>query len=453
MTRQELFYRICPDGNMSGKRATQSYLERHGYWNDVLRMTSEYDADIKTRLAILKHGDIGRCETCGEPTKYIDGKFKRYCSLHSKKGNTKPHNKKIADEKRIIECYNSGMSAMMISKQEWCNVSHVTVQNILKRNGIETRTVSDAIKMSYSIKPWTVSQPSKIEWDKEYKVTTEPERIIQGILDRHSIDYIAHDRNQTKPKELDIFIPSHNLAIEINGLYWHSTSRPVMDRRHIDKFTECRQKGIRLMQFTDAMVYAKLNLVESMLLSKLGMLPNRIMARKCAIVDVSTSQANKLFSQWHYQGETNRSVKCIGLQHNNQIVALIAYRMNGNECRIERYACKLYTHITGGYSRLETELNRRYNIAQFTTYSLGLISDGKLYSDNGYTSIAYATRPEYYVTDGGLLYNRQKFMKHKLGKLFGCGYDETQTEWQNICANGLMLYFGAGITKWTKHNT
>ena len=492
MTREELFNKIVPDGNMSGKRATQKFLENNGYWEDVLSLTNEFDVDVKTRLGILKYGDIGRCGVCGCYTKYIDGKFKKYCSEHSRtdmKG--KPaHNRKETDEARIIECYKNGMSAMQIAQQEWCNVSHATVQHILKRNGIETRSVSSAIKASYKLSPWHIPQPRKIKWDnelliKEYKLgksikqisiehnchewttfcqlkrlgltkprpqTTEPERIVQGILDKHNLEYIVHDRTQIKPKELDIFIPEHKLAIEVNGLYWHSTSVPKVDTRHIDKFTQCREASIKLLQFTDHMINNRVELIESMILSKLGKLPNKIMARKCRIVEVKNSDANKLLEQWHYQGRTTNAAKCIGLMFDNKIVAVLAYTLKGTECRIERFACELFTNVVGGYSKLEKEITRRYKVTQFTTFSLGLISDGRLYKNNGYITDGYATRPEFYVTDGETLYNRQRFMKSKMPKLFGDDFDPSKTEWENICDNGLMLFFGAGITKWIKKN-
>ena len=287
---------------------------------------------------------------------------------------------------------------------------------------------------------------------KKRSRTTEPERIVQAILDKHNIDYITHDRTQITPKELDIFIPDHNLAIEVNGLYWHSTSIPKVDTRHIDKFMECKSRGIKLLQFADSMILNKPDLVESMILSKLGKLPIRIMARKCKIVNLSITQANRLFEQWHYQGQTTNGAKCLGLMHDNKIVAALAYTIKDNECRIERFACELMTNVVGGYSKLESEVLRQHNVTQLTTFSLGLISDGSLYSNNGYTTPGYSTKPEFYVTDGETLYNRQRFMKTKMAKLFGNGFNPDKTEWENICDNGLLLFFGAGITKWVKQS-
>lgn len=488
--RIALYYKIAPDGNISGKRATQAFLEKHGYWNSLMNLTSEFDVDIKTRLGILKYGDIGRCGVCGCYTKYIDGKFKKYCPehAHTDKMGKPAHNRKETDEARIIDCYNNGMSALQIAQQEWCDVSHVTVQNILKRNGADIRPVSESIKAAYKLSPWEQPQPRKIKWDNEsltndYKAgkpikqisqdynchewttfcqlkrlgltkprpqTTEPERIVQGILDKHNIEYIAHDRTQIKPKELDIYIPEHKLAVEITGLYWHSTNIPKVDTRHIDKFNQCRLLGIKLLQFTDSMIHNKPDLVESMILSKLGKLPIRIMARKCKIVNLNITQANHLFEQWHYQGRTTNGAKCLGLMHDNKIVATLAYTIKDNECRVERFVCELMTNVVGGYSKLESEVLRQHNVTQLTTFSLGLISDGSLYSNNGYTTPGYSTKPEFYVTDGETLYNRQRFMKTKMAKLFGNGFNPDKTEWENICDNGLLLFFGAGITKWVK---
>ena len=498
--RKALFAKIAPDGNFAGKRATQEYLERHGHWNSVVALTRKYDVDVKTRLAILKHGDIGRCGVCGVPTKYVDGQFRKYCNKHSRtdmKG--KPaHNRSATDESRIIECYNSGMSALDISRQDWCNVSNVTVMNILERNGVELKSISKSICQSFELHQWdtTPIQPREnlaprqkmgnpVKWDEhnleslyadgksvkdiaefygcdDWTVyeeltrrglrqkrnrTTEPERIVCSILDKHNIEYVQHDRTVIKPKELDIWIPSHNLAIEVNGLYWHSTNQPFKDTRHIDKFNDCRSNGIKLLQFTDRDILDRTDLIESMILSKLGLLPNKIMARKCQVVNIGIMAANKLFEQWHYQGQTTRAAKCIGLQYENRIVAVLAYTEKEHEIRIERFACELFNNVVGGYSKLESRLADK----PMVTFSLGLISDGSLYARSGYRCVdGYSTSPEFYVTDGFVLHNRQKFMKNKMPKLFGNGFDPSKTEWENVVTNGLRLFFGAGITKWVK---
>ena len=275
---------------------------------------------------------------------------------------------------------------------------------------------------------------------------TQPERAISLILNKYNIEHEIHNRSIIAPKELDIWIPLHNIGIEVNGLYWHSTQVPKVDRRHIDKFNHCMNVGIKLIQFTDSDVVNKPELIESMILSKLGLLPNRIMARKCGITEIGIKQANQFYSKWHYQGQTTNAAKSLALIHGNEVVALLSYTTKGDITRIERYACKPFTNVVGGYSKLE----KRVPGDTLVTFSLGLISDGSVYRRNGYKTEGYATKPEYYITDGFELMNRQRFMKHKMPALFGAGFDPDKTEWENVIANGLMLFFGAGITKWVK---
>ena len=279
---------------------------------------------------------------------------------------------------------------------------------------------------------------------------TVPHQMICSILDTHGVQYEVNNRQIIKPKELDIFIPSHNLAIEVNGLYWHSTDVPVVDKKHLDKFMACKEQSIKLLQFTDVDIIQKPQLIESMILSKLGLLPNKIMARKCRVVDVESSVGQQFLGKCHYQGRTTQAAKFVGLAYNGKLVSVLAYSYRDDVLRIERFACELFNNVVGGYSKLESFVVSQLNPSNIETFSLGLISDGRLYAKSGYTTEGYTMTPEWYVTDSKHLYNRQRFMKSKMSKIFGDKFDSTKTEWENIISNGLRLYFGAGITKWVK---
>ena len=280
---------------------------------------------------------------------------------------------------------------------------------------------------------------------------TVPHQLICSILNKYGIQYETNNRQVIKPKELDIFIPSHNLGIEINGLYWHSTNIPVVDKKHLDKFMACKDKGVKLLQFTDVDIIHRRQLIESMILSKLSLLPNKIMARKCRVVNVESLDGQQFLERCHYQGRTTQSAKFVGLICDEKLVSVLAYSCRNNVVKVERFSCELFTNVVGGYSKLESFMIEQLNPTTIETFSLGLISDGSLYVRTGYITSGYATAPEWYVTDYKQLYNRQRFMKSKMPKLFGDGFDPAKTEWENIISNGLYLYFGAGITKWVKY--
>ena len=58
-------------------------------------------------------------------------------------------------------------------------------------------------------------------------------------------------RNIIAPLEIDIFIPSKNIAIEYDGLYWHSSNkfsgRTIEKKYHLNKTEQCLKKGIKLI--------------------------------------------------------------------------------------------------------------------------------------------------------------------------------------------------------------
>ena len=72
------------------------------------------------------------------------------------------------------------------------------------------------------------------------------ERYLQHYLDTLCVEYDTNTTSVIKPLELDIYIPSHNLAIEFNGDYWHSNLKKQHDY-HYKKTMACQQQGIELI--------------------------------------------------------------------------------------------------------------------------------------------------------------------------------------------------------------
>lgn len=78
-------------------------------------------------------------------------------------------------------------------------------------------------------------------------------KLIKTILPENTT-IIRNDRKLIKPYELDILIPSLNIAFEFNGDYWHSDkvirkNRPQFSSsKQFDNFKkqECEKQGIKL---------------------------------------------------------------------------------------------------------------------------------------------------------------------------------------------------------------
>ena len=61
------------------------------------------------------------------------------------------------------------------------------------------------------------------------------------------IDIETNNRSLIAPYELDIAIPEKKIAIEYNGLYWHSEGQGKGYRYHLNKYLACKEKGYRLI--------------------------------------------------------------------------------------------------------------------------------------------------------------------------------------------------------------
>lgn len=68
---------------------------------------------------------------------------------------------------------------------------------------------------------------------------------VTSLVDNDEV--VTNSRSIIAPKELDIYIPPRGIAIEFNGLYWHTESQGKDRQYHQDKWLSCREKGIQLV--------------------------------------------------------------------------------------------------------------------------------------------------------------------------------------------------------------
>ena len=83
-------------------------------------------------------------------------------------------------------------------------------------------------------------------------VGSYPEQLLaEYIKNTYGTKIILNSKNIIPPKEIDIYLPEYNLAIEFNGLHWHSPNRYDSKEHwfdyHENKIIACREKGIKLL--------------------------------------------------------------------------------------------------------------------------------------------------------------------------------------------------------------
>lgn len=78
--------------------------------------------------------------------------------------------------------------------------------------------------------------------------STGEQNIIDLIKEHYSGEIVMHTRKiLPNRRELDIYLPDRKIAIEYNGLYWHSVENGKDMDYHVTKSIECENLGIHLI--------------------------------------------------------------------------------------------------------------------------------------------------------------------------------------------------------------
>ena len=260
---------------------------------------------------------------------------------------------------------------------------------------------------------------------------------------------IQNDRSILNGKEIDIYLPEMNLAIEFNGLYWHS--EVYKDKMyHQEKTILCENKGIQLIHIWEDDWLDKKDIVKDIIQSKLGM-NDKIPARKCTIKEVLSKESKEFLEKYHIQGNVNASIR-IGLYYDDSLVEIATFgklrnilHSNGQENQYELYrlCSKSGYTVVGGVSKLLTHFIRKYQPKQIVSYANLDISNGNVY--NSFFKKISITSPGYYWSKDGYKYHRSNFTKHILVKN---GYDKNKTEEEIMHELGYYKVYDSGNIKY-----
>ena len=275
-----------------------------------------------------------------------------------------------------------------------------------------------------------------------------------GKLFKH-LSPIVGDRSIASPYELDLYFPIQKVGVEYCGLYWHSDAAPgdrITSNYHRNKLDLCAKQNVRLLTiFEDEWLNHK-DICISRINSALGIVQNKIFARKCEVRQVSSGDAYKFLKQTHLQGAGTCKI-AYGLFYNNRLVQVMtfgsparAHTSKGKKVlEMKRLAGELNTIIVGGASKLfkfglQYAKDNNYEIVK--SYCDLRWGTGNLYAKLGFTK-TYETKYTLHYTDlkgrfrnQTLAQNKQKTGKTEaevsqqkgLFKIYDCGHQTWEYE-------------------------
>jgi hypothetical protein len=252
-------------------------------------------------------------------------------------------------------------------------------------------------------------------------------------------------------KEIDLYDPSINLAIEYCGLYWHNENSPTPrdHKYHYSKYKSCLNKNIQLITIFEDEWLGRNTQVKNRLSALLNKNKN-IYARKCDIKVITKIEANKFIDANHIQTSNKLGIHAIGLYYNNELSGVLTlgrHSRNSKKTVLDRLCFKQGISITGGASRLFKEAVKyckTNNIKELYSWSDNRWSNGNIYKQLGF-SLEATLLPDYsYVSSKSNLkrYSKQSQRKNNVK----CPKDKTELQWAN--ERGLSRIWDCGKICW-----
>jgi hypothetical protein len=255
-------------------------------------------------------------------------------------------------------------------------------------------------------------------------------------------------------KELDIWLPEVKVAIEFNGLHWHTLAKVGRDY-HAQKTAECRKLGIRLLHVWEDDWQEREDIVKRHVLSILNLsVERKVYARKCEVREVTTAEAAHFLKENHIQGYSPSTVK-LGLFENgtNLLVACATFRKDSAKSGsyvLTRYATNC--QVVGGHSKLLKHFQSHWQFDELVTFADLAFSYGDLYLKTGWHE-ERSLYPDYCYVVGKERHHKFGYRLKRFRDDSDLLWQEGLTEWQLAELNGLERLYDAGKLRFTWSKT
>ena len=349
------------------------------------------------------------------------------------------------EELKLNESNESILS--YLKNKEWLIEQHVnnhlTLSEIANELGSTKATVSRWLAIH------GIEANNSNSYDRPFVRNSKGCQEIIDFLNDNEIQHQLNNRTILNGKEIDIWIPDHELAIEYNGLFWHSFY-PHSDKEsikkdrdyHSFKTQQCLEKGIQLIHIWEDDWRDKKEIWKSRLLQLVHQTQNKISARNCQVKLLTKYEKSDFLKLNHIQGNDHSMIN-LGLILENKIVSVMTFcksRYNQNyKWELSRF-CSLTNHnIQGGFSKLLSYFRSHYK-ESIVSYADKNLSTGSVYIKNGFKKIS-ETNSNYWYVDlkKGIKIHRSALMKKRVSP------NDKRTENEILEELGYRKIFGSGL--------
>jgi hypothetical protein len=304
----------------------------------------------------------------------------------------------------------------------------------------------DTVKQKYGVDhPWkipgSISKGLETKF-KKYKRTrfcSNGEAEIAAYVE--SLGFKTTKKG-SKSGEIDIYIPDLNLGIEYNGGYWHSETRGKGRSYHLDKLNLANSQGIDLLHIWDFWWLRRKEQVKNLLHSKLG-LSNRVYARKCSFLSITSEEAVDFVNKNHIQELKSKPILSLGAFYEGGLVSVATFSRHHrglDEICLNRFCSSYGVTVVGGLSKFSKMASVHFQ-KEIVSWADRCISNARGYLSSGWKVVSILP-PDYFYVDGQVkMYPKQSRQKSIVKT------PEGMTEYEHALKDGLFRVWDCGKIK------
>jgi hypothetical protein len=335
----------------------------------------------------------------------------------------------LSNPKNYVICNLCGEKMEIISNSHLSRKHNITPIEY-KLLYPKQKTTSENLASTFSKYAIIGNTNMKPTWTSKCEI--EIKNFIEGLgfeVEKNRNRYILNG------KEIDLMIPEIKLAIEYNGLYYHTERMGKHSRYHLNKTTECNKVGYKLIHiFEDEWLNNK-ELVKNKLTHLCGRNTNQLIgARKCKIISITQKEKNEFLDKHHIQGR-DKSIISIGAFYGDELVAVMTFdnkrnmsnKSDGKSYELTRFATNINYRIPGIGDKLLKYFVREHlpsSIISFGDVRWVLDANNNFYTKLGF-KLVNVLRPNY-------RYYNSKIHKHKRLHKFGFGKNNLKKRYPDL---------------------
>lgn len=276
--------------------------------------------------------------------------------------------------------------------------------------------------------------------------SSQSERDLSDFVSSLGFSVRNHHRQIDHRFEYDVTVADSSLAIEFNGIYWHSEEKKGA-RYHYDKTLAAQRQGWAVLHVWEDDWRVRRPIVERMIARKLGVSNEpRLNARSLQAGYATPGESREFLDANHIQGATPGSARLALRDDSGAIRALMLFRRRkGGAWELSRYATDAI--VRGGFTRLLKRFIAEYAPDKIVTFSDNATSDGSLYEGSGFVRDGEIP-PDYMYIVKGTRVHKFNYRLKRFRDDPNLEYREGATERELADLNGLDRIYDAGKVRW-----